>query len=109
MVTIVLAGLLIAGIITRIQKGQPFSSSVQRGWQRLAFVLGIGGILQTGKARAVRFTTLTEICDALDTTQRNCSASAPSRPTKRGPHAEARGEPAGSVIMKRAPWPGPSL
>ena len=47
MVTIVLAGLLIAGIITRIQKGQPFSSSVQRGWQRLAFVLGFGGILQT--------------------------------------------------------------
>ena len=47
MVTIVLAGLLIAGITARIQQGQPFSSSVQRGWQRLASVLVFGGILQT--------------------------------------------------------------
>jgi len=47
MVTIVLAGLLIAGIIARIQQGQPFSSAVQRGWQKLASVLGFGGILQT--------------------------------------------------------------
>jgi hypothetical protein len=47
LVTIVLAGLLIAGIIARIQQGQPFSSAVQRGWQKLASVLGFGGILQT--------------------------------------------------------------
>jgi hypothetical protein len=47
MVTIVLAGLLIAGIIRRIQQGQPFSSAVQHGWEKLASVLGFGGILQT--------------------------------------------------------------
>jgi hypothetical protein len=47
MLTIVLAGLLIAGIIARIQQGQPFSSAVLRGWQKLASVLVFGGILQT--------------------------------------------------------------
>ena len=44
---IVLAGLLIAGIIGHIQQGQPFSSAVQRGWQKLASVLVFGGILQS--------------------------------------------------------------
>ncbi len=60
MVIIVLAGLLIAGIIARIQQGQPFSSRVQKGWQGLAFVLGIGGILQT-VASVIAVTVLTTL------------------------------------------------
>lgn len=47
LVTIVLAGLLVAGIISRIQKGQPFSAAVLRGWRRLGGVLVVGGGLQT--------------------------------------------------------------
>jgi putative transcriptional regulator len=36
--------------------------------ERTGITLANLSILKTGKARAVRFTTLTQICDALDTT-----------------------------------------
>lgn len=36
--------------------------------ERTGITLANLSILKTGKARAVRFTTLTEICDALNTT-----------------------------------------
>lgn len=47
LITIVVAGLLMARIIGHIQEGRPFSSEVLRGWNLLGGALVVGGGLQT--------------------------------------------------------------